>query len=225
MNDENKNSIRFDSTTNTENAARLNLHYEIGRILASMETMNEAAPQILEAICRNLQFELGELWCLGKGETVLRLEGVWHLPLPLIEKFVAESRRFEFPVGEGLPGKVWAKNAPVWVEDISSEDKMPRRFFAAETGLRSGFAFPILFGEQFIGAFSFFSRDVRRADDTLLEMFSAVGSHIGQFFKRERIEKHLRESEDRYRAFIEQSTEGIWRFELDKKFSVKLPVE
>ena len=225
MTDENKNSISTDSAAQTESNARLNLLFEIGRILASLETMNEAAPQILEAICRNLRFELGELWCLGKNETVLHLDSVWHLPSPVIEKFVVASRQFEFPIGEGLPGKVWAKNAPVWVENLSGEANMPRRFFAGETGLQSGFAFPILLGERFIGTFTFFSTDSRRADDALLEMFAAVGNHIGQFVKREHTETHLRESEDRYRAFIEQSTEGIWRFELDEKISVNLPID
>ena len=225
MNEENKNLISFDSN-DPKNYAQLNLLYEIGRILASLETMNKAAPQILEAMCRNLRFELGELWCLGKGETVLHFESVWHLPAASsLEKFVAASRRFKFPVGVGLPGKAWAKKAPVWIENLSGEDKMPRRFFAAETGLQSGFAFPILHGEKFLGVFSFFTREPRRVDDELLPMFAAVGNNIGQFIKRERTESHLRESEDRYRAFIEQSTEGIWRFELDEKFSVNLPVD
>jgi PAS domain S-box-containing protein len=224
MSDENKNSISIDSAAPTENDARLNLLYEIGRILASMETMNEASPQILEAICRNLEFELGELWCLGKDESVLHLESIWHLPASPLEKFVAESRDVKFSVGEGLPGKTWAKNAPVWIESLIAEDKVPRRVFAEETGLQSGFAFPILLGEKFIGAFSFFSRRGHQADNALLQMFAAVGNHIGQFIKREHTESHLRESEDRYRAFIKQSTEGIWRFELDEKFSVNLPV-
>lgn len=223
MNDENKNSIRFDSEA--KNAARLDLLFEIGRVLASQETMNEAAPQLLEAICRRLELELGELWCLSKGEAVLHLESVWHQPSPLFERFVADSRRFEFPSGTGLPGKVWAKKAPVWLENLSGEANLPRRFFAEELGLQSGFAFPILLGDNFIGAFSFFSRESRQADDALLEMFAAVGNHIGQFVKRERVESHLRASEDRYRAFIEQSTEGIWRFELAEKISIKLPVD
>ena len=36
-------------------------------------------------------------------------------------------------------------------------------------------------------------------------------------------EKELRENEERYRAFIEQSSEGIWRFELEQPLSIDCP--
>ncbi|HJQ33563.1 MAG TPA: ATP-binding protein [Pyrinomonadaceae bacterium] len=39
----------------------------------------------------------------------------------------------------------------------------------------------------------------------------------------EEVERALRESEERYRAFIANSSEGIWRFELDEPVPVSLP--
>lgn len=38
-------------------------------------------------------------------------------------------------------------------------------------------------------------------------------------------EDALRQSEERYKAFISQSSEGIWRFELEKPLSIKWPLE
>ena len=43
--------------------------------------------------------------------------------------------------------------------------------------------------------------------------------------QRKNIEQVLRQSEDRYRAFVAQSSEAIWRFELDEPLSCDLPIE
>ena len=39
-----------------------------------------------------------------------------------------------------------------------------------------------------------------------------------------KVQEKIKESEDRYKAFIEQSSEGIWRLELETPISIKLPL-
>ena len=41
--------------------------------------------------------------------------------------------------------------------------------------------------------------------------------------ERKRAEEEIRRSEERYRSFVEQSTEGIWRFELEEPISTDMP--
>lgn len=43
--------------------------------------------------------------------------------------------------------------------------------------------------------------------------------------ERRRIERELRESEERYRAFVRNSSEAIWRFELEEPVPTELPVD
>jgi PAS domain S-box-containing protein len=69
---------------------------------------------------------------------------------------------------------------------------------------------------------SLVERLVRKRTAELHEVQQTLREDIS---RREAIQKALRESEDRYRAFVEQSTEAIWRFELEEPIPTHLPVE
>ncbi len=43
--------------------------------------------------------------------------------------------------------------------------------------------------------------------------------------KKQKVTKKLRESEEEYKAFVKNSSEGIWCFGLDEPFSTELPIE
>lgn len=207
MRNESKEIFSLDSAAHSGKDARLNLLYEIGRILASAKTLNEAAPQILEAICRAVNFDLGELWWMTND--ILKIEKVWHQPTEDFEKFVRLSPNFQFRKGVGMPGTIWKEQQPLWIENISRLADLSRQKLMLEAGFKSAFAFPVLLGETLLGTFSFFSREPRAADKILMQMFVAVGSHIGQFCKREGIEKSLRESEESYRILAETASDAI----------------
>lgn len=53
------------------------------------------------------------------------------------------------------------------------------------------------------------------------DKISGVAVVIFDISDRKVAEEKLRQSEERYRAFVSQSSEGIWRFELEKPVSIK----
>ena len=50
--------------------------------------------------------------------------------------------------------------------------------------------------------------------------FTGAIAMITDISARKRVEESLRRSEERYRAFVEQSTEGIWRFEFEQPLRI-----
>ena len=63
----------------------------------------------------------------------------------------------------------------------------------------------------------FFSREIRKPDEVLLQMMSNVGSQMGLFVERKRAERALRESEARLKLAMESARMGYWELEVDTR--------
>ncbi len=181
--------------------------HEVTRSLAESKSFAEAAPRILQAVCEGLGWEKGALWSVERGEGLLRHVAAWRAPtLGLKEGEVLGGRR-TFPLGEGLPGDVWQRGTPVWVDDIAKSE-YPRAAAAAALGLHGAFAFPVLLHGEVLGILELFSREVRPPDPALLAMMSSVGSQTGQAIERQRVEEErARLSEEIIRVQDEQLAE------------------
>ncbi len=65
----------------------------------------------------------------------------------------------------------------------------------------------------------------RLVEQRTAELCAVQETLHGDIHRRESVEEALRESDDRYRAFVAQSTEAIWRFEFEPGIATELPVE
>jgi PAS domain S-box-containing protein len=188
---------------------RLRAQYGIVKVLAESPTLADATPKILSAIGENLGWAVTALWRLEPQTKVLQCVDVWTAPGINARAFEALTREISLPIGVGLPGRVWATGDPMWIEDISEDEGRPRGPIAATDGLRSGFAFPIMLGGQFLGAIDSWHTERLAPDEELLEMMAAIGSMVGQFIERKQTEEAMRTSEARKTAMFESSLDAI----------------
>jgi PAS domain S-box-containing protein len=180
-----------DITERKQAEERQSAQYAVARILAQAETLDEAAAQIIQAVCESLQWDVGAIWHADATQGELTCVGVWHTGSP-DQEFEALSRGERFARGVGLPGRIWDGGEPQWIEEITSDPNFPRAQVALKVGLHSAFGFPIKLGQQVLGVIEFFSHQIRRPNVELLQMFSSIGSQIGQFIERKRAEAELR---------------------------------
>ncbi len=170
---------------------RLLVQYEIARALAGCDTLDEATPRILKAICEALQWDHGALWYVDQKGSLLRCVETWHTPSQHFDEFEQVSRRSTFKPGIGLPGRVWATRQPAWIRDVVHDANFPRAPIAALEGLHGAFGFPIVHGKEVLGVMEFFSREIRQPDEDLLLMMTSAGSQIGLFIERRRAQEEL----------------------------------
>src|SRR5437879_13476790 len=92
---------------------------------------------------------------------------------------------------ECLPGRVLESNEPAVMYDVVVDKNFPRAPAAREAGLHGGFAFPLFAGRAINGVVELFSEHVAEPDPDLLQLVTALGSQIGLFIERRRVEREL----------------------------------
>lgn len=167
---------------------RLAVQYAVTRALAEAATLQQASSELLQAVCNTLGWSIGAVWSVDREARVLRCVDVWHAASADGTAFEALTRQRTFAPGEGLPGRVWASGQPVWVSDVVQDANFPRAPLAARAGLHTGLCVPIRLGDELLGALEFFVPEIRPPDSVVLEMTAAVGSQVGQFLERKRVE-------------------------------------
>lgn len=188
-----------DITDRKKAEGRLAAQYAVTRALAESNTINEGAPKILQAVCDSLGWEYGSLWTVDRSANVLRCSETWQSLGAGANEFEKVSCDFVFPPGVGLPGTVWQEEKPGWIADVVADPDFPRFPNAAKVGLHGACAFPIRFRSEILGVVEFLSRSIREPDPDLLAMMVTVGSQIGQFIERKRVEGALGDSEEQLR--------------------------
>ncbi|MGA7853129.1 MAG: response regulator [Candidatus Acidiferrales bacterium] len=185
-------AVARDITQRKEAERRLSTGYAVTRVLAEAESLDAAVPFLLMSICEGLSWDLGALWRVDENADVLRCMNLWHPPNLNFPTFVKATRESTFARGVGLPGRVWDMCQPVWLPELHEGANFPRGSFALAEGLHSAFAFPIRLGEHVAGVIEFFTRQSRKLEPDLMEMFDSIGSQIGQFIERRRAEMELK---------------------------------
>ncbi|MBD2436937.1 PAS domain S-box protein [Nostoc sp. FACHB-110] len=211
--------IGRDITGRQSREQRINAQYAITRILSESQNIKQAMPQILQAICQSLEWDVGELWTTNQyisthapednENAVLRCVEIYSSRLVSVREFKAVTWQTTYQSGIGLPGQIWSKNSPLWIQNLSDYEDSQRQSTARVAGLRSAFGFPILDDNKILGVMTFFSRDLQPKDTDLLQMMGSVGNQISQFMKRKQAEEDLLESEYRYRDICENANDLI----------------
>jgi PAS domain S-box-containing protein len=196
-------AIQYDITEQKSAQRRLESQHAVTAALASAHSLGEAMGKILKIVCTALDWEIAEVWQVDEAAETLQCVDFWNLPTLHCEEFKNNVKTRTFDKGCGIAGTVWATGSALWVDDILQHDDYAGSRLALVFNMHSAVSFPILLNRTVLGVINFFSSRLQKPDDAMLTIMKAIGSQVGQFIERKRVEDELRASEERYRMMSE----------------------
>ncbi len=182
--------------------------FAVTQALVTSPGWENAAPGVLEGLCRTLDWELGEYWEVDAERETMSFVTAWKRPGRDTSVFEATAAQVSYRRGEGLAGKVWEEGAPIAMPDLGA-DGSPRSAAAIAAGLHGIVGFPVRSGRRVVGMISLHTWAPRDLDEGLLAVMNDVGSQIGEFVERKRAEVALQESEKRMRSVLDNVSDGL----------------
>jgi PAS domain S-box-containing protein len=182
------NAFITDATAARRAARHREAQHDVVLSLAEAATVERALAGALEALARDLDWDVATFWSADRDGRTLRCEGVWHTGGPGLDAFAKATRELVLGPGDGIPGRAWAQGAAIWIENLQRERELPRRTAAARAGLLSAVCVPVRCEGELVGALELISVQTRRRERDLLAMLDATASQLGQFVERKRAE-------------------------------------
>ena len=139
---------------------------------------------MIRVICQAQSWDCGRFLRVDDAAGVLRLVEFWSVPDAAIQGFLAAAQDFTYGPGVGMPGKVWQSGQPLWIPDITSDERASTAIFKPQSGVRGAFAFPVKARDRTIGVLAFNSREIREPHAQLLAAVREIGNQVGGFLQR-----------------------------------------
>jgi diguanylate cyclase (GGDEF)-like protein/PAS domain S-box-containing protein len=177
-------------------------HLAVSQALAEHGTPEVVLPRVLEAVGKNLGWDVGQVWLRDEATGLLRCAYRWLGPAANAPQFDAESIAARFGEGEGVVGRVWQRREPVWVDDLAQAPDVLLGEAARREGLTSAAFAPLFAGADVNGVVEFFSHAQQYADPSLVQLMADLSRRMGEFISRAQSEAALRDSESRFRGLF-----------------------
>jgi signal transduction histidine kinase/CheY-like chemotaxis protein/HPt (histidine-containing phosphotransfer) domain-containing protein len=168
---------------------RTEAEHAASRVLAEATNIERAATDLVGAIGRALGWRVVTVWLVDGG--VLRMQALWAADDEMRDaiRSVGGDRR-TFARGEGLVGEAWASREPVWVPDVT-KDERTRGAKLLQQHFRTMLTLPILSEGRFLGAIELADGSAHEHDAEFETTMLTVAGYLGQFIERRRAEEQL----------------------------------
>ncbi len=178
--------------TGKKHATRIRaMQHRITRSLSQSESLADAIPTVLEAVCREFGWAVANLWLLDHTANQLRCAVSWRLESDSLIPFEEVTQWAGIAKGIDLPGLAWESGEIVWERDIACSP-FPRRAAALLSDLRGAVAWPVYCRAEVVGVVECLGTQYfPPLEQRQAELLKSLALELGQFIARKRGEDEL----------------------------------
>jgi two-component system, sensor histidine kinase and response regulator len=202
-------SVVRDVTEQRRADRRQALQHAVAKVLAGASTVEQAIPDLLQALVVSLDWHVGLFWRVQEDRRAIVCTQDWAVDTTVVQEFMRRRRQEVYTAGADLPGHCWARGESLWVEDIARASMVTCGSVEATGMLHAACAFPIWLRANVYGVIELFSSEPQAEDWDLLRTLSTVGRQIGLFVERTEVEAALHENEARTSLIIDTALDAV----------------
>ena len=208
-----------DITQRKRAEALVALEHRVTRGLAEAATSRKVLQAVMRAICESEQWETAGFFRVEDSAGTTRLMVGWSGPgmADRAADYYQGATNKMIPSG-GLLSRVALSGEPLWV-DAMTESQTTWAQRIRLTGERATLFCPVRVDGAVTGIFAFASREIREPDAALLNSMRVIGEQVGQFLQRKDAQRVVKESEARFKALTQLSSDWYWETDNESRFT------
>jgi diguanylate cyclase (GGDEF)-like protein/PAS domain S-box-containing protein len=151
----------------------------VTQAMARAESPEVAMRSLLSTLGESMGWQVGGYWQLAHDGALDRMAS-WVADGVQAAEFEALGAGLRLGRDAGLPGRALALGEPIWLQDYSADDRLPRARAAQQAGLHAAIAVPVLRKHDIVGVIEFFTSELRVRDRSITGALAAVGEQVGE---------------------------------------------
>jgi diguanylate cyclase (GGDEF)-like protein/PAS domain S-box-containing protein len=214
-------AVIFDITERKQAQRELERKAAITRLMESLArasneatTPEDALKACLAHICDYGSWTLGRVGTFASGQRLgAPQSSVWHCPqAERFAGFVEISNRYAYTGRQSgqFVSEALRKRRAVWVSDLSTTPGFGRLAEAVKSGIRAGFVFPVVVGDEPLAFLEFFADEVRAPDEPFLEAINSISAQLGRVIERRHALDEMRANEQKLEGILGSLHEVVW---------------
>jgi diguanylate cyclase (GGDEF)-like protein/PAS domain S-box-containing protein len=185
-----------DVTLRHQSEEQLQLLLVTGQAMVQADDTEQTFNSVLTKLCQIAEWDVGEAWTIDiDREQLVYCWGSHHHnpdPPPTLLAFEQERRQSYFHQNQGLAGRIWAQNNPIWIENLeSSTSLVSDQALFLKAGFKSAHGLPIYADGQILAVLIFLSLKQRPRNARVMDLTQAVASQLSSFMLRKQTEQAL----------------------------------